>query len=95
MECPICFRDDLSTTLSVSLPCQHKLCMLCFLSLMSRTCPLCRKNFESHVPTTVRQELKTELLAFVSGLNVEPKQEQEEESNPQSPSSPPSPPPLD
>lgn len=91
MECPICFRDDLSTTLSVSLPCQHKMCMLCFLSLLSRTCPLCRRNFEPHVPTTVRQKLKEELLAFVSGLKVEP----EEKTETQSPSSLSSLPPLD
>lgn len=67
MECPICFKKK-NEILFVSLPCNnnifHSLCMICFLSLQKKECPICRKSFENQVPIIldgITDEIKTEI----------------------------------
>ena len=67
MECPICFKKK-NEIIIVTLPCNdnicHSLCMICFLSLQKRECPICRKSFENQVPIIldgITEKIKNEL----------------------------------
>ena len=67
MECPICFNKK-NETIFVALPCNknisHSLCMICFLSLQKRECPICRESFENQILIildSITDEIKTEM----------------------------------
>ena len=67
MECPICFKNK-NEILFVALPCNdhisHSLCMICFLSLQKRECPICRASFENQVSIIldgITEEIKNEI----------------------------------
>ena len=67
MECPVCFKKN-NEIIFVTLPCNnnicHNFCIICFLSLHKRECPICRTSFENQVHIIVdgiTDETKTEL----------------------------------
>lgn len=55
MNCPICFAEDEEEKIYVMLPCKHKCCLDCFISLKKYECMLCRKNFDNLVPTALKE----------------------------------------
>ena len=40
-ECPVCYMNEFIEIL----PCQHELCSLCCIQLITPLCPLCRQEF--------------------------------------------------
>ena len=71
MDCPICYEKQ-NEIIFVTLPCSenifHNLCMICFLSLQKKECPVCRTSFEKQVPkilNNIKSETKSELINLI------------------------------
>ena len=50
MECPICL-EDLKNKCVLKTRCNHSFCLDCFINFTNTICPLCRYDYEKHLPT--------------------------------------------
>ena len=62
--CPVCF-EDLDGLIRAVLPCEHTLCLGCFVQLRNFTCMLCRLDFEPVVPEKIRNSAVDQALLDV------------------------------
>ena len=58
-ECPICL-NELNNKFSVNTPCNHILCLECFVQLKNLECPICRSNFHKRPVKSIAQKFKSE-----------------------------------
>lgn len=56
-ECPICLIE-LENKFSVNTPCNHIICLECFVNLINNECPLCRKLFRKKPVSIIKQKFK-------------------------------------
>ena len=49
MECPICLIDT-KNEFNITTPCNHTLCLGCFLKLKKMLCPICRNDLKDKLP---------------------------------------------
>ena len=62
MNCPICLLNS-TNQFQIKTPCNHEICMKCFLKLKTTICPLCRYDFKNELPGSLKQHfnIKQEL----------------------------------
>ena len=59
-ECPACFAniDSDPICIFVTLPCKHNICIGCLCKLIVKSCPMCRYDFESSLPESLKSKKK-------------------------------------
>ena len=53
MECPVCY-EELAKRVRVTTPCEHVVCLRCFLRLRPPRCPLCREDLAPYAEYPTR-----------------------------------------
>ena len=52
-ECPICLNNT-KGAFNITTPCNHMLCLGCFLKLKKMICPICRCDFKDKLPGYIK-----------------------------------------
>lgn len=71
MACPICLEQTCNK-ITIQIPCcttRHEFCLSCFINLKQKSCPLCRRDFESFIPLIEEGALET-LLEYLTNYNI-------------------------
>lgn len=58
MDCPICLTSA-KGEFKIKTPCNHALCLKCFMKLKKTICPLCRADFNDKLPGPIKLHFKT------------------------------------
>lgn len=58
MDCPICLTSA-KGEFKIKTPCNHALCLKCFMKLKKPICPLCRADFNDKLPGPIKLHFKT------------------------------------
>ena len=70
MNCPICLTEGEEEKIYVVLPCRHKCCLDCFVSLKKFECMLCRKDVDHLVPTALKKRSDlTSIIRYYAMVN--------------------------
>ena len=66
MDCPICL-SKINSEFKIKTPCNHALCLKCFLKLKNTICPLCRFDFKEKLPGLLKTHFNNkEALAKIN-----------------------------
>jgi hypothetical protein len=58
MDCPICLTRA-KGEFKIKTPCNHALCLRCFLKLQNTLCPMCRRDFKNELPGDLKRHFET------------------------------------
>jgi hypothetical protein len=71
MECPVCY-EELTRRVRVTTPCEHVVCLRCFLRLRPPRCPLCRTDLAAHVDAPSTPTAEVTLHVSTSTIDTDP-----------------------